>query len=177
MKKLQPSQLDDIQWLTEQYQYRSLQSIADELGVHRNSVRNRLIQFGVKRRNKANHFLNTPKSESQRQKMSQSRKKYWENHPDRTEFKLKISTTKAKTRISNKGRRIYILGRGRILEHRYIAEQMLGRPLLPNEQVHHRDRNRLNNSPDNLEILTNSRHQKLHNQTRPRNKKGQFIKE
>jgi len=31
-------------------------------------------------------------------------------------------------------------------------EQALGRRLSPNETVHHKDRNRLNNTPDNLEL-------------------------
>jgi hypothetical protein len=35
-----------------------------------------------------------------------------------------------------------------------IAEEMLGRPLNPNESVVHRDSNPKNNSRDNLEIVT-----------------------
>lgn len=38
------------------------------------------------------------------------------------------------------------------LEHRYVMEQMLGRPLLPNEQVHHRDGDKHNNNSSNLEL-------------------------
>src|SRR5215469_11125658 len=37
--------------------------------------------------------------------------------------------------------------------HRVVAERMLGRSLLPGEIVHHRDGNKLNNDPLNLEIL------------------------
>jgi len=36
---------------------------------------------------------------------------------------------------------------GYILEHRYVMSQMIGRPLLANEVVHHRDSNRQNNTP------------------------------
>lgn len=43
-----------------------------------------------------------------------------------------------------------------ILEHRLVMEQHLGRELLPDEIVHHRDLNRLNNDLSNLELWTGS---------------------
>lgn len=42
----------------------------------------------------------------------------------------------------------------RYLEHRYIMEQHLGRKLLPTEIIHHKDGNKLNNTIDNLEIMS-----------------------
>lgn len=39
-----------------------------------------------------------------------------------------------------------------ILEHRHVMEQILGRPLTEKEEVHHRDANRQNNAPENLEL-------------------------
>lgn len=47
-------------------------------------------------------------------------------------------------------------------EHRVVAEQMLGRPLRRGEIVHHIDGDRHNNSPDNLQVMTQSEHMRLH---------------
>lgn len=44
------------------------------------------------------------------------------------------------------------------LRHRRVAQEMLGRPLLPGEVVHHRDGNSLNNQPENLLVLPSQRH-------------------
>ncbi|WP_240738561.1 HNH endonuclease [Deinococcus fonticola] len=45
----------------------------------------------------------------------------------------------------------------RVLRHRWVAEEALGRPLLPREVVHHRDGNSLNNDLDNLIVLPSQR--------------------
>jgi hypothetical protein len=37
--------------------------------------------------------------------------------------------------------------------HRWMAEKQLGRPLKAGEVVHHKDRNKLNNSPQNLQVF------------------------
>lgn len=50
---------------------------------------------------------------------------------------------------------------GYVYEHRLVAEEILDRPLLDYEVVHHRDGNKQNNSPENLDILSRSDHTKL----------------
>lgn len=39
-----------------------------------------------------------------------------------------------------------------VLEHRLVMENILGRELLPGENVHHKDGNKENNVPENLEL-------------------------
>ena len=60
-------------------------------------------------------------------------------------------------------------------EHRILAEQLLGRLLLPGEVVHHKDGNKQNNAPDNIEIFKNqSEHCSYHNKNR-RNLRGALV--
>lgn len=47
-------------------------------------------------------------------------------------------------------------------EHRLIIEKIIGRKLRSDEIVHHIDGNKLNNSPNNLMIVTKSEHAKIH---------------
>jgi hypothetical protein len=51
---------------------------------------------------------------------------------------------------------------GWVREHTVVVCAALGRSLLPDEVVHHKDHNRQNNSPDNLAVLTRSGHTRLH---------------
>lgn len=65
------------------------------------------------------------------------------------------------------------------LVHVHIMEGLKGRPLKPGEVVHHNDENKLNNSPENLKLMTKSKHSSHHAkkdyQNRNINKKGQFT--
>lgn len=48
------------------------------------------------------------------------------------------------------------------LEHRAVMAKLLGRPLRPEEIVHHRNHNTLDSAANNLELTTKSAHSKHH---------------
>jgi hypothetical protein len=148
--------------------------------------REHLIKIGSKTRFKKGHvgykgMLGGKHSEQTRKKMSEAKKRnpvrYWlgkkrsdmagEKHPlwkgfhlDKDGYKLLYLPDHP---LANKN--------GYVREHRANVIEAI-----PNEFiVHHKDGNKRNNDPDNLEVLSRSEHMRLHNQERKRNALGQFI--
>ena len=86
--------------------------------------------------------------------------------PSRVDSRLYCSKAcYSKTMRSNMPARRYIylsIDGKRVLEHRYVVEQALGRKLHATEHVHHKNRNRHDNRLENLEVLDAHAHFKLH---------------
>ena len=61
---------------------------------------------------------------------------------------------------------IKVHGKTKLL-HRHLTEQRLGRVLLSEEHVHHKNGDRYDNSPENLEVLPGADHIKEHKQKYP----------
>jgi len=58
---------------------------------------------------------------------------------------------------------LHYVSDGSVYYHRHVASIKLGKWLTKEDHVHHIDENRLNNSPDNLEVLTAEQHAIIHN--------------
>lgn len=71
--------------------------------------------------------------------------------------------------MPGKNTRVRLISRGgkKVLAHRWIMEQHLGRKLLPTEQVHHINENPLDNRLENLVVMDGKAHQKMHKQIYP----------
>ena len=58
----------------------------------------------------------------------------------------------------------------KVRAHRWIVEQHLGRPLKPDEHIHHKNGDPLDNRPENLCVMDGRDHMRLHKQLYPDHK-------
>lgn len=140
----------------------SIPQIAGRTGINKSRVRAELLKAGVTLRSRtealrireglgANLKGKTRVfSQEWKDNISAGRKAWGAEHAKGASIKpngyIEI------TRGENKGRS----------EHVVIMEDRLGRPLKDDEVVHHIDRDRSNNSPDNLALVTRAGHGRLH---------------
>lgn len=91
---------------------------------------------------------------------------------------MKITDPKLYYFKSSNGRRNYayvFLGNNTYqLHHRWVMEQYLNRRLSRNEHIHHINGNGLDNRVENLILISNSEHGKLHRKLKPLNPKKQI---
>lgn len=71
--------------------------------------------------------------------------------------------------VTSGGYRAILIGEKYILEHRLIMEEHLGRKLERDENIHHKDGNKLNNKIENLELMSTVEHSRLHHKLRRNN--------
>lgn len=107
-------------------------------------------------------------TEEEIEKMSAALKEKWED----PEYRERAVT--GRRNLADRTRRLlvhpitgykyYNISDKQVKEHRIVAESIIGRPLTSDEVVHHIDRNRQNNHPSNLRVMTQSEHMALHYQ-------------
>lgn len=141
----------------------SLKVVAKEYGVSISTVRYHLHKRGVLRTVSA--ALKEHYSKNQSPLLGSKRKP----HTDEAKIKMSLAQMarwdgKAKgTTLKPNGYVEFTTGsnKGRLV-HTVVMEEFLGRTVRGDECVHHIDRNRSNNSIDNLAVMTKSAHSRLH---------------
>jgi hypothetical protein len=159
---------------------KSISEIAKILPISKSTIRLRLLEMGILR-TRADGVKNAgkkgllgtgrknksfPMSDEQKEKIRQSKLLHGEKYAKG--FSVKQSGYVIYTRGEHKNRLVHVVA----------MEQKIGRKLFANEVVHHIDHNKSNNSIENLLLMTNKEHNKLHAlenlHKRERNKNGKF---
>lgn len=69
-----------------------------------------------------------------------------------------LNPRKAASEFAARYRKVKTPDGRNLLEHRWVMEQQIGRPLRRDEQVHHINHDRLDNRIENLELVTSAEH-------------------
>lgn len=165
-----------------------MHEIADKLEVSIGTVFNYLKKYGIETRSKKDTF--TFKGRKQSKEVVDIIRKVNKGKVLSQETKDKISEShKGLNRTNNKWNahvknredgyiqvykpeHPYANKDGYVMEHRLVMEQVLGRYLKENEVIHHINRNRKDNRPENLMIFSSiSDHMRYHGYFRKKEKK------
>ena len=135
------SEEDFKSYISSEYQKgRSIDSIGAEFGISSSGMRKYFIKYAIPRRSNTDFLkkspANNPNWKGGRHDHEGYITIYAPDHPKAS--------------------------RKRVYEHQLVMEKYLGRYLEEGEVVHHIDGNRKNNDINNLLLLTNSDHAKLH---------------
>lgn len=132
--------VNDEAWLRHAYhdEGKTQRQIAEELNVTVGWIKVKFREFGIKGRPPAERNTGVARTAEQKALMSERTKEYWAKHPERRGERPTSGSRGNRDRIS-----------------RQVAEKMLGRPLHPEEVVHHIDEDPSNNCPENLFVFAN----------------------
>lgn len=148
------SKLSEIskELLEEMYTHMTITQIASIFDCSHATVLNYMKRYDIPRRKHSEKFIHGQEFSKEFIEAQEAAGKTGEGHP----------AWKGGSFIDKQGyRHIYVDGKYR-REHRLVVEKLLGRKLTGDEDVHHKDKDRLNNDPENLEVLDKSTHNELH---------------
>ena len=133
-------EVNDESWLRNAYEIegKTQRQIAEELNITVGWVKVKFREFGIKGRPPSVRNKGLTRTPEQRVAMSEARKEWWAAHPEKRYIRPTSGSRENRDRIS-----------------RQVAAKMLGRPLTPEEVVHHIDENPSNDAPENLFVFAN----------------------
>ena len=147
---------------------KSIPMISKEVTKPISVVRYWLVKYGIPLRSRVEGIKDSFKygrrkprkkngrkvSEETREKMRNARLLWGEKNA--AGISIKPNGYAEYTRGKNKGRTVHVV----------LMEEKIGRKLMPNEVVHHINKNRADNRIENLQLMTRREHSRLHAQER-----------
>jgi len=147
-------------WLFDNYvvQKKTTVEIGEEVGVHKDTINRWMKHHDIPLRNGSDIYTEAVRKKIGNHDQTGERHPRWKGG----RFVGSAGYTYVKADGHKEAR-----FDGYVHEHRIVAEQLVGRSLREGEVVHHRDRNRLNNDPDNLFVFpSSSAHSRFHHYQR-----------